>query len=266
MPRLPPELGAQKNEGTGDADRLNALSQRDNIAELDQLCTGDWTVAYEYHASDSGSKCWYSALLTDRQAKKALSDFSWNLSIGDGAPGFSQTYRGGTEVTKYEKFVGRGIEPIVYVRDFHGLKPRQFDISEEFRLFHNLYHGRHSDTYIIIDNAGNDAIAVEVTSHRVRIRTILVRQYIAARQLHLAIFFDHRTKSNIDLKIAKQVLKRRDVINSDRCYSFHVGDAGGTFSRLVGKRLIAPPPMEESGIWPFEVEKSAFEDFIIGTV
>lgn len=264
MPRLPPELANSEHRGSEDS--MTRLSQAANIAEIDELGSGEWTILYEYQDTTEGSRCFYSSLLSPTQVTGALKHDSWDLSIGDGAPGFSRSYDNGVEVTTYDRFGMDGVEPILYVRNFHGIKPRQFDLSEEFRLFHNLYHDRHNDRYIHVDNRGNDVIAAEVNPGRARVLTRLLRRYMAARQLALALFFDHRAYADIDVEVAKAALPPIRVASADRNYSFYVSDIRDqAFSRLIGKKVIAPPPMTESGVWPYDTgQRDEHADFIIG--
>jgi hypothetical protein len=81
---------------------------------------------------------------------------SWEVMIDNGLPGFSRGYDGDKVTTRYDRFGFSQVEPLVFARGFHGLKPRQFDLLEEFRHFHNLYHDRKNDRYIFIDERGED--------------------------------------------------------------------------------------------------------------
>jgi hypothetical protein len=264
MPRLPPELIAAQRPN--DEDPIARLGHVANIAEIDGLGSGDWTTLYEYHDAAESTRCSYSALLSSAQVATAVKHDSWDLSIGRGAPGFSTRSDDGIEVTTYDRFGMSGVEPILYIRDFHGIKPRQFDLSEEFRLFHNLYHDRHNDRYIHVDDRGNEVVAVEVTPTRVRVLTWLLRQYMAARQLSLALFFDHRARADVDVEVAKSTIPSIKVATTDRYYSLNIGEIDNrAFSRLIGKKIIAPPPITKSGVWPYESGRAdKHAEFIIG--
>lgn len=177
MPRIPPELSFQQRRD-GD-DPLAHLGQVAHFAEMDELGCGEWTVLYEYQDNRKGSRCSYTALLSPDKAGDALKRKAWDLMIGHGTPGFTQRSDNGSEVTTYDRFGMHGVEPLLYCRDFHGIKPRQYDLSEEFRLFHNLYHDRHNDRYIHVDDRGNEVVAAEIDPGRARVLTRLLRQYMA---------------------------------------------------------------------------------------
>ena len=119
MPRIPPELTAAGN--AGGKDPMTRLGQAAHIVEIDELGCGEWTILYEYLDNPEGSRCFYSGLLMSVQVAKALEDDSWDLSIGDGAPGFSRKYSAGGEVVTYERFSLDGVEPILYSRSFHDI-------------------------------------------------------------------------------------------------------------------------------------------------
>ena len=263
MPRIPPELTVQQRRG-GD-DPLAHLGQVTHFAEMDKLGCGEWTVLYEYQNNKKGSRCTYSALLSPDKAADALKRKAWDLKIGHGTPGFTQRSENDSEVTTYDRFGMDGVEPLLYCRDFHGIKPRQYDLSEEFRLYHNLYHDRHNDRYIHVDDRGNEVVAAEIDPGRARVLTRLLRQYMAARQLALALFFDHRAQSDLDYAAAKSALSSIDNTTADRSYSFIVGDSGGkAFSRFVGKKILPPPSIVECGAWPYDVNQPAqYVDFIV---
>jgi hypothetical protein len=265
MPRIPPELASALSKAEGPTDPMAWLGQVRNISDIDKVSDGEWTTLYEFQSNDEGSRCFYSALVPPSKIAKALKHDSWEVTIGGGGPGFVQYYPSGKEVTKYERHGLDGEELIVYVRDFHGVKPRQFDFNQEFVLYHNLYHDRVNDIYIRIDDRGRESLAIEANGNKVRVKTLLLRQFMAARQMALAIYFDHRAEAPIDPKVAESAIPRKHVVASDRCYDFYVGDLSGrAFSRLIGKRIIAPPPVEQSGVWPFSDRASQrHADFII---
>ena|SRR5271166_4592949 len=120
MPRLPPELtSAQRRDGETPISRLG---QAANLAEIDELGCGEWTTLYESQRGAEGSRYSYSGLMSPAQVAEALEEANWNQFIGQAAPGFSQRYDNGVTVTAYDRFSMSGVEPILYVRDFHGIK------------------------------------------------------------------------------------------------------------------------------------------------
>src|SRR5262249_22314122 len=117
-----------------------------------------------------------------------------------------------------------------------------------------------------IDERGEEDVVVEITETLVRAKLRYIRQFMAARHLHLAVFFDHRAHVAMNVDDAKSKISDVTVAESHLRYSFHIGNlTGDTFSRLVGKKLIDPLPLRECGVWPYErQDKRQFAEYIIG--
>jgi hypothetical protein len=265
---LPPEYVAATARLQQEAkarDPMTILSQEANRAEIEEIGSGEWLTLYAFQANKDGSRYYFCALTPKEHIDEVMAHESSDLMIGGGLPGFTQSYVSGKAITRYDRFSSGPIEPLIYARDFYGLKPRQFDILEEFRHFHDLYHDRRNDRYIQVDARGEDIVVVEVAPNEVRAKTRHVRQFLATRQLHLIVFFDHRAE--VPTANVTDVLRNEKVHRSDLRFLFHAGklelSEGRTFSRLLGKKLIAPLPVEECGVWPYETRRQ-FTDYIIG--
>jgi len=67
--------------------------------------------------------------------------------------------------------------------------------------------------------------------------------------------------------VARAAIEDEDFRGGDLRYSFRLGEDtlnGHTFSRLYGKKLIAPPPIRQCGIWPYDERTKQFAEYIIG--
>lgn len=118
----------------------------------------------------------YCALIPSDQLERSLNDPSWDLNLGGGLPGSVRYHSEGETPVKYLRFGDDdGIEPLVIYREFHGLREDYREISEEFRLFHRLYHDRKQDRYIKIDDSGNEHLIAVVEPDLVRIRLQEIR-------------------------------------------------------------------------------------------
>jgi hypothetical protein len=214
----------------------------------------------------------YCCLVPNDAIGRSLDDLSWDLSCGEGHPGAVIRHEGGKEVVEYLRYGEySGIEPLVIYREFNGMRENYLEISEEFRLFHRLFHDQKQDQYIKIDDSGNEHPVVIVKPERIEIRLQEIQQFLAIKEMHLAVMFDCREnspRSLHDLGIQEgEGEKHRDELSS---YTLGYGDLNGLcdvggFSRLLGKRLFRPFPKEKSGFWGFaprEPKKST--DFIIG--
>lgn len=144
------------------------------------------------------------------------------------------------------------------------------EISEDFRLYHNLYHDRTTDKYIKFDDAGNGTEVIVIKPDQVCIRLAEIRQFLAAKDMHLAIYFDNREHSRLSLTELGLTEGYQDVRDGMMIRGLSYGDFGGasesqTFSRLLGKRLLPPFPKEQCGLWRFRNgEPKRLIEFIVG--
>ncbi|MDR4498912.1 MAG: hypothetical protein MRK02_13495 [Candidatus Scalindua sp.] len=239
----------------------------------ESLPTTPWITVYKSRRVGDDDITIFSGLVPVESIPKSLESESWDISIGQSGPGFVTYYNHGEERTEYQRNLNDFlIEPIVIFREFHGMKNDYIEIQEEFRLFHNLYADPKRNILVKIHDDGNEEDAVIIEPKKVEIKTKFVRQYIAARQMGLAIYFDSFRYSKIEFSEAEYSRFSSKKHEKDISYFVHIGpwhsileDENKSISRLLGKRIIFPPPIEKSGRWPYEEKKEKFEEFIIGT-
>ena len=143
----------------------------------------------------------YCCLVPNDVIGRSLDDLSWELGCGDGHPGAVIHHeQGGKEVVEYLRYGEySGIEPLVIYREFYGMHEDYLEICEEFRLFHRLFHDRKQDLYIKIDDSGNENLVVIVKPKRIEIRLQEIQQFLAIKEMHLAVMFDCREVSSHSL-------------------------------------------------------------------
>lgn len=226
------------------------------------------TVYLSDHADDHDVGL-YCCLVPNDAIERSLNNLSWDLRCGGGHPGAVIRHDEGHEIVEYLRYgESSGIEPLVIYREFYVMREGYFEINEEFRLFHRLYHDRKQDHYIKIDDAGNEHLVATVEPKRINIRLQEIQQFIAIKEMHLAVMFDARENSTVTLKYLGLEKSGKDYRKGLLAYSLYYGDlrSGGTraFTRLIGKRLFPPFPKEKSGFWGFAAdEKKESADFII---
>ena len=228
--------------------------------------------AYWSERNDRHNYGIYCALISTARVEKSLSDVCWDLMHGHGLPG-ACGYSGdnGQGCVEYLRFGDWHVEPLVVERYFHGMRPDYVELSEEFRLFHRLYHDRKLDHFVKIDDDGNETLVATIEPNRVQVRLKEIRQFLAIKEMHLAIQFDCREHSTHTLEELGLKEGGDDHRSGLLCWGLHYGSFQGMggehqcFSRLLGKRLISPLPKEKSGFWGFAAEEpKRHEDFIIG--
>ena len=229
--------------------------------------------SYKSGNSDSDSSIViYCALIPLDGIDRVLSSPSWDLRSGDCTPSASVSYEDGEEKVEYLRYglaTSKGIEPLVFCRDFYGLYNGYIEICEEFRLFHNLHYNKKTDEYIKIDEEGNKYTVAVVNTDRVQIRIKEIRQFLAIKEMYLSIQFECQERSTYSLKELGFEQGETHQHNSFMRWCHSYGDSYlskyKSCSRLFGKRLIEPLPKYKSGLWGFaeEPQKKHIE-FIIG--
>jgi hypothetical protein len=239
---------------------------------LENGATAWTTVHRSWHNSDNeGAK--FAAFAPRSYRPIAIGKPNWDLSIGGGLPGFVQSYAGGRKRTRYLRFGNSpGIEPIVIIQEHHGGKPNSLpQVAEEFRLYHNLWVSPDGGQLIKVEDDGTEYVAAEISLDEVRIRTKLLRQFQAGRQLNLLLFIDsvqYVPALARDDSIDYDALTER-IEQPDGNLEFHASAGtrvtqSGPFSRLLAKRVIEPPVRKFAGRWPYDEQDEHFPEFIIG--
>ena len=212
----------------------------------------------------------YCALIPSAAVEESLERPGWDLGHGGGMPGAVEYYDQGNKTVKYCRFGDdRGIEPLVIDRGFHGVREGYKELSEEFRLFHRLYHDQKDSQFIKIDDDGNEHLIATIEPALVKVRLKEIRQFLAIKEMHLAIQFVCQEFSSSTLKELGLTEGGGDHREELTCWALHFGDIAmenrQAFSRLQGKRLIPPLPKEKSGFWGYaEKTPKKHVDFIIG--
>jgi len=130
-----------------------------------------------------------------------------------------------------------------------------------------LYHDFDTNQLLKYDDRGDETIVAKIESDRVQVRLQEIRQFLAIKEMHLAIYFDLIRYSDLALDKPPIDLDYTDDLTCYVCRAdsaqLLLGDGYNSFSRLLGKKLIAPLPIEKCGLWPFDEEKEEYVDFII---
>ena len=225
----------------------------------------------------------YCALIPSRQVERALAKSSWDLSIGHGVPCTIEDYRSEEERVEYLRYGDDdGIEPLIINRDFnesqtnYGKRVPYNEISEEFRLFHNLYHDKETNEYIKIDDEGNEHGVAAVKPDYIKIRLKEIRQFLAVKDMYLSVQFSFQGDSEYsfeelgvseDEMVGEDETKpiRETTRDGDICWWHWQHPVYSDLRMLEGKRLIKPLPKSKSVFPGFaEESKKKHVEFIIG--
>ena len=178
----------------------------------------------DMNAADAGFWC---GLVSLNHIDEVYNDVGWDVSANEqGNPGFE----GNEYAYQYKaNLLKDGFESILYYRDFYGVEEDYIELSQEFILLNNLRYNKNSKSYWAMYENGESEEAVKyIDDTTIQIKMKFLRNYSAAKQMAILLFFDIRTK--FDGKISD---------------------------------FLMPAPIEECGYWPYE-KKESYEDFIIG--
>ncbi len=252
------------------------LSQADNLAhsQREMRPTDFVTVYRSEYWKPRDSHCYIScSLVPCNRLAQLLSSSSPNLKSGEGLPGTVEFHEDGKQHVKYLRFGNEdGIEPLLIHRGFHGIREDYVEISEEFRHFHRLYHDRDSDEYFKSDDSGDEELVAVVKPHQVKVRLKEIRQFLAIKEMYLAIQFQYmewssRSLSELDLEEGPAVRERKGLSRWHLSYgdAMSLDSARQTFSVLRVLRLVEPLAKANSGFPGFaDNPEKRYADFIIG--
>lgn len=226
---------------------------------------------YLSDTSDSHNHGILCALVPIDQADNVLSSPGWHFSYHQGKPSAVQRSSGEGYIVEYQRFgTESGIEPLIIDRDFYGLRDSYRELSEEFRLFHRLYHDRKTDEYIKIGDDGTEQVVASVEPHRISVRLKEIRQFLAIKEMYLSIQFDLKEYSTYTVEQLGLEDAGEDQQQDLTRWVLHHGNyqskfkSNSSFSRLLGIHLIEPLSKEKSGLWGFSEEKEEqYAEFII---
>jgi len=165
------------------------LSQADTRRLFETQGDGPWTIVSNSVYYGGGGVGMYCALADPARREEALSMDAWIFHKTSGSPGFVQSWDDGEPVVTYlpNGSMDEGIEPLVLIREFHGAAEVALELDQQFRLFHNLRYEPASNTHMKMNDDGTQTVAVKVSGNRMDVRTSLLKQYIAARQVDLLL-------------------------------------------------------------------------------
>ncbi len=216
----------------------------------------------------------YSALVSSDKVKDSLQNYSWELRYGNGRPGFVSHYKDKQEITEYYRFSDKGFEPLIYYREEFGQYDNYLELSEEFRLYHNLYENftsHEKKEYIYSDDNGDKEVVAKIGKNEAFIKLKFLKDYISARQMHCLIYFDF-------MRFSKKTLTELNIekvnknFSSDKYFYNHlitdISDRNirddKTQSWIMGKSLIENIKDYKPNIWGTIEERDNYSEYIIG--
>jgi hypothetical protein len=235
---------------------------------------GPWIRVCSFSNPGGDHISFYSALIPKKYESQFFRGLGWDFVWGDGYPAVWEGGGGGRKKFGYHRFgTGSGIEPLIIIREFYNEWPTFLEVSQEFRLYCNLYldpkasfGGR--QVYSRYNPNGDVEEVVRINGLDVEIRLSALLPFLAAKQMHLGLFFDataENARTLEELGIARETINKKE---GDLLYAVEFGDSSisssrQSFSRLIGKTLIRCPKRVSVAPWSGR-KKEKYCDFIIG--
>jgi hypothetical protein len=232
--------------------------------------------SFERHGEDSWLTLWsswgnwgdrltggsYSGLVATGAVPKLLAGFGWDVRIDGHRPGFSVSYGGDRERVTYAPVGWDGVEPIVHVRPRIKRFPRSFVLAQELVLLFDLRRGADGHWYWI-DDAGDEQMVITFAPDIIQAQRWVIRRFQAVRQLALELTIESDVT---DAVLASLGAAKAELRTETSAFSYYrgqlIGPDGRWYSRLLGKQILLPPPIEQCGFWPYK-DADRHESFAI---
>jgi len=260
-----------------------------------------WIIVYEFHYGDNKYATFCSLVPNKKEyiGQILKNNTSWEVNRNFGYPSWVMDSNGNIYYERFESIGSIPFEPLVIYRSFNGPKEDYIEISEEFRLYHNLYHDTTKNEYISILDNGEEESVIKLEKlgdgFRVEIKTKYLRDFLAAKSMALVRFHEHYrriSKNNItnifnfikleklhhdsSAKIEKyssdKITFGLDHITLDKiektfCFRLDIINLNGWTSRFTAKDIILPfnePKHKDYKFLKGEDDKEEYAEYIIG--
>lgn len=239
-----------------------------------QWTSGPWVRVCSFNNCLGDHTSFYCALIPKKYEPEFFRGVAWDLRSGNGYPAVWEGGGGGRKKFGYYPFgTDSGVEPLIIVRHFYNEWPSVLELSQEFRLYSNLYLDPKASVggrqiYSRYTPNGDVEEVVRINDLDAEIRLSALLPFLAAKQMHLGLFFDaiaENTATLEELGIPRETISQK---KGDLFYLVEFGDGGisssrQSFSRLIGKMLIRCPKRVSVAPWSGR-KKEKYCDFIIG--
>ncbi len=262
--------------------KLEFIKFEDYKKEISQEKLKDtYITVYEFIEVENGDYTIFCGLLPyeNQFIQEVLMHYEWDIEIGFGHPSFWKDEKGNIHYERFGyAFKNLPFEPLIICRSFYGLREEYIEISEEFRLYHNLYYDSSKNEYIYIAQSGKEDTVIKIEEAdkniKVKIKTIYLRDFLAAKSMVLVRFHKHRRYLSDDLT---DIFGTKTINYEEReknfCYIITIDPQPGLLlpdvkciSIFLGKDIIPPfkEPIHDNYKSLKGENKEKYEKFIIG--
>lgn len=225
-----------------------------------------WTTVYQRWRDGRSNGGQFAAFAPKSRRSEVLATDNWDVHWGFGLPVFFD-YPEGQSPTYHRYGDHRGFEPLVILQDHFDIRPSMMpQLSEEFRLYHNLWVNENSTAMYKIESDGREELVVEISENAMRVRTNLLRHFQAGRQLDLVLYVDSVVIVEDDSEPASTIPIQTDLSGEFRRLTLSRSpertSSSGSF--LLGKKILLAPEMANAGVRPWSDGPEEHVHFVIG--
>ncbi len=240
----------------------------------EQWTRGPWIRVCSFDNVLGDHISFYCALIPKKYEAEFCRGVAWDLRSGDGTPAVWGGGGGGRRKFGYYRFgTDSGVEPLIFVRHYYNEWPTALEVSQEFRLYLNLYLDPKASVgdrqiYLRYNANGDVEEVIHIAGSTAEIRLSALLEFLAAKQMHLGLFFAAIAENMATLEELRVPRESISEKKGDLFYVVEFGDGGisssrQSFSRLIGKTLIRCPGRASVAPWSGR-KKEKYCDFIIG--
>lgn len=215
----------------------------------------------------------YSTMVNPSKVPAALKNYSWEIHFGSGRPGFVSYFEDNKEITKYYRHSIYGYEPLIFYREQFGNKENYLELSEEFRLYHNLYENfisHDKKEYIYVDSNGDDEVVAKIGKNEAFVKLKFLKDFISAKGMHFLVYFDfmrfsEKTLTELDIKKLNKNYSTKHYF-----YNHIIADIQDRYikkyktqSWIMGKVLVKNLPNYKPNFWGSFEDGDDYVEFII---
>ncbi len=186
--------------------------QNQLLCNIEKLVNEKWITIFSineiYGVQDDLT---YSGLISDEILSKSRNWNNWEIGIGGGMPGIVEEFNGKEKNWYYSSYYRSGIEPLLIHRSFSKQKKAYYELTEDFRLYFNLYFDSEKSIYTRILDDGSEETVVKFKSHLVEVNRTLILEYLAVRKLNLVLYFELVRYSDQVIDVKSYSIKKDDL-------------------------------------------------------
>src|SRR3989344_1768104 len=138
---------------------------------FDEEDGSNWVTLYSNEKDSAKDSVIYSCFLRKEHTSESLKDPSWDFRI--------------QEIKSSDN-----VQPILIRRHFYGLKQDYWEVTEDIRLFFNLFEDKKGGVFIFVDDNGDEEDIISITENEIKIKKSFLKEYLYQKRLVLAQLFD----------------------------------------------------------------------------